>query len=343
MRHIIRYRAFAVVATALALVVGLSVPALATQVSPGNSSYDRPGITTFPSGPSGGYDIAWAGTDANGEINVATLNSSDAVTSKYTDTSSSTYYGTGAAIAYALVNNEFDNSLVAWTDLNATVHIAAYTGAGLACESTGFGSSYDTPYLTETADGTIYVTTVDGSGGMHITEVTGVGCITETGFAGSGTIVPGSSVTISGNSTYVGPTLLDLNLSGTPDLWLVWAGTNSAHNINIAKFTPGSGTLGTKYTESSHSTITDFGGTNADANGTAFFTYCGTNHVTYGQFFDSTGPGTEETLGSDKCDVYTSSGGYTNGGIDVTYNTNTNNLDYLFANTSYKLTLDSFA
>lgn len=326
-------RALAVAVTAGALVAGAVPPALATTVSPVNSSYDRPGITYLPGGD---FDVAWAGTDANGEVNVAQLGQGGNVISKLTDTSSSTFYGTGATIAFGFV----DFSLVAWTDLSEKVHVALYTGGRLACESTNFGSAADTPYLAVAADGTMYLTTADGSGVMHVTEVDNNGCVLEGGIGGSGTLAAGPSTTISGNTTYVGPTLLDLNQSGTPDLWLIWAGTNSGHNINIARFTPGSSTLGTKYVESSHSTITDFGSTNAGANGGGFFTYCGTNNIPYGQYFNGQ-VGTEQVLGGDKCGIYTNLG-YTNGGVDVTFNPSQSDYSYLFPETNQHLTLDGF-
>jgi len=328
-------RAFAVAVTAGALVAGTVTPALATTVSPVNSSYDRPGIAYLPGGD---FDIAWAGTDANGEVNVAHLGPGGNVLSKFTDTSSSTFYGTGATITFGFV--DFD--LVAWTDLSEKVHVALYTGGGLACESTNFGSSADTPYLTVAADGTMYLTTVDGGGAMHVTEVDNNGCVLEGGIGGAGTLAAGPSTAVAGNTTYVGPSLVDLNESGSPDLWLVWAGTNSSHSINIARFTPGDSTLGTKYVESSYSTITDFGATNAGSNGHAFFTYCGTNNVPYGLPFNGGNPaGGEKSLGSDKCDIYTNLG-YTNGGVDVTYNPSQSDYSYLFPATSYHLTLDSF-
>jgi hypothetical protein len=316
----------------LALVAVTAAPAMATTVNPVNSSYDRPGITSLPGG---NFDIAWAGTDANGEVNVALLGPGGNVISKFTDTSSSTFPGTGAAIGNAFG----DFVLVAWTDLSGTVHVALPLGNGLACESTGFGSSVDTPYLTLAADGTAYLTTVDSSGAMHVTEVDDNGCINEGGFGGSGTLEAGPSTTVSGNTTYVGPTLVDLNGSGTPDLWLIWAGTNSSHSINIAHFTPGDSTLGTKYVESTHSTLTDMGATTGGTNGSAFFTYCGTNNVPYGQSFNGSGPGTQQALGSDKCGIY-SNDGYTNGGVDVTYDPSQSNYAYLFPKTNYQLVLD---
>lgn len=342
-KHSRVWRRAGIPAAALALTLGLAAPALATVVSPVNTSYDRPGITLPFGGHAGGnYDVAWAGTDANGEINAAQVTPGGSILSgtKWTDRSSSTYQGTGAAISF---DTTLDFSLIAWTDLNTTVHVALDSGGGAACDSTGFGSSVDTPYLTEAANGIMYLTTVAPGGAMHVTEVDNNGCVREGGLGGPGTLSAGPSTTISGNTSYDGPTLVDLSSSGTPDLWLAWAGTNSAHNINIAKFTPGNSTLGRKYTETSHSTITDMGSTTY-LDGGAFFTYCGTNNVVYGQyFFESTGPQSEIALGSDRCAIYTNRAGYVNGGVDVTFDSVNYHFDYMFASKpSQDLIIDTY-
>jgi hypothetical protein len=272
----------AILLAAPGLALALAAPASAATVSPVNTTYDRPGITLVPGG---NFEITWAGTDASGKINGALVNTSGGVINgtKWTDNNSATYQGTGAAIAFDL---SLDFSLIAWTDLNKVVHVAL-DNTGVACESTGFGSSVDTPYLTVAADGTLYLTTVDANGVMHVTAVGNNGCVNEGFIGGPGTLSAGPSTTVAGNTSYNGPTLVDLKGSGSPDLWLIWAGTHSAHNINIAKFTPGNSNLGTKYVETNHATITDMGSTTftANAQGAAFFTYCGTNNVVYGQWF----------------------------------------------------------
>lgn len=325
-------RGLTVATAALGLTLAVATPAPAATVSPVNTSYDRPGITLPFGGQAGGnYDIAWAGTDPNGEINAAQVTPSGTILSgtKWTDRSSSTFQGTGAAISF---DTALDFSLIAWTDLNTTVHVALDGGGGPACESTGFGSSVDTPYLTEAANGTMYLTTVASGGVMHVTEVDNSGCVKQGGLGGPGTLTAGPSTAIAGNTSYNGPTLVDLHSSGTPDLWLAWAGTNSAHNINIAKFTPGNSSLGKKYTETTHSTTTDMGSTTYIAGG-AFFTYCGTNNVVYGQyFFENTGPQAEQALGSDRCAIYTNHAGYVNGGVDVTFDSVHSHFDYIFPN-----------
>jgi hypothetical protein len=312
--------------SALGLALAVAAPASAATVSPVNTTYDRPGITLVPGG---NFEIAWAGTDPSGKINGALVNTNGAIIpgTKWTDNNSATYQGTGAAIAF---DPGLDFSLIAWTDLSTTVHVVLDNG-GASCDSTGFGSSVDTPYLTIAADGTLYVSTVGGNGVMHVTEVDNNGCVNEGFIGGPGTLAAGPSTTVAGNTSYNGPTLVDLHGSGTPDLWLIWAGANSAHNINIARFTPGNPNLGAKYVETNHATTTDMGSTTftLDPQGAAFFTYCGTNNVVYGQWFLGTGPETEIALGG-SCNIYTNSSGFINGGVDVTYDQATSSFDYLF-------------
>lgn len=301
--------------------------ALAATVG-GNTTYDRPAITTVPGG---GYEIAWAGTDPNGEVNGAHIDTSGAIRSgtNWTVGSSSTYQGTGVAIAF---DPSLDFTLVAWTDQGTKVHVALDVGGGpgIECESTNFGSSVDTPYLTVAADGTMYLTTVGSGSVMHVTEVDDNGCLVGIG-GPPGTLSASHATTVSGNTSYDGPTLVDLNETGSPDLWLIWAGTNSAHSINIARFTPGNGSLGTKYVESNHSTTADMGSTTWY--GGAFFTYCGPDNLVHGQSFFGTGPQTELTLGG-SCAIYTNSAGYVNGGVDVTNDPAISSFVYIFPNKS---------
>jgi hypothetical protein len=330
-------RPFIVAAVALTLAVAVGGRAEAATVSPANTTFDRPAITEVPGG---NYDIAWAGTDANGKVNLATVNSGGTILSKWTDNASSTYLGTGTAIAFDIT---FDFDFVAWTDLGRTVHVAVDTGGGIACETTRFGSSVDTPYLTTAADGTLYLTTVDSANVMHVTEVDNSDCFHEGFLGGPNTLAAGPSTTIAGNTTFDGPTLVDLTGTGTPNLWLIWAGTNSAHNINIARFTPGNSNLGTKYVETNHATTTDMGATTYVKNGAsaAFFTHCGTNNVVYGQHFSGTGPQAELAIGG-SCAIYTNAG-FVNGGVDVTFNPHLSNVDYLFPSLANRdLTLNSF-
>jgi hypothetical protein len=138
----------AIPAAALGLVLGTAVAASAATVNPVNTTYDRPGITLVPGGD---FEVTWAGTDANGEVNGALLNPDGTIVSgtKWTDSSSATYQGTGTAVAF---DAGLDFSLMAWTDLGKTVHVAL-DNHGASCESTaGFGTSVDTPYLTLAAD-----------------------------------------------------------------------------------------------------------------------------------------------------------------------------------------------
>jgi hypothetical protein len=320
-----RWRAFVAAATALVLTSALASPALASTVNPVNTTFDRPAIVAV----AGEYNIAWAGTDANGKVNVATIDSGGNVLQKWTDSSSATFQGTGVALTIDQAFAHFFD-VIAWTDLGTTVHVAlSGNNFSLACESTGFGSSVDTPYLTVAADGTLYLTTVTSNGAMHVTEVDN-SCVHSNGQIG-GSFTAGPSTTVAGNTSFDGPTLLDLNsnVGFTPNLWLVWAGTNSAHSINIAKFTPGNPNLGTKFVENK-STIADMGST-TDSAGRGFFTYCGTNHAVFGQHFDGNGPESELPL-QGSCAIFTNSNGFINGGVDVTFNGSA--FAYIFPNNS---------
>lgn len=305
------------VLSALVLVGGLAAPALAAQVNPTNTSYDRPGITALTSGD---FEIAWAGSDANGSVNFAQISAGGAVVgSKYTYSGSSTFQGTGITAAFS--TPFYDRAVLAWTDVNENVHVALANVNSVICEGTGFGSSADTPYLTFDSAGNLHLTTVDSGAHIHVTDVSRGTCSITEGGSVSGVLERGGSVTIANNSAYTGAALVDLSQNGTPDLWLAFAGTNSAHNINIGHYT-GSSTLGTKYVESNHATITDMGATgftNSGGTAGAFFTYCGTNHVVYGQPFYGNGVQPELTLGG-SCSIFTNSAGYVNGGVDVAYN-----------------------
>jgi hypothetical protein len=83
------------------------------------------------------------------------------------------------------------------------------------------------------------------------------------------------------------------------------------------------------------------GSTTITTNG-AFFTYCGTNNVVYGQYFYGTGPQAQHALGG-SCAIYTSSSGYINGGVDVTYDSSLSAFRYIFPNSSNRdLTVDLY-
>lgn len=93
--------------------------------------------------------------------------------------------------------------------------------------------------------------------------------------------------------------------------------------------TPGNRSLGTKYVETSHATSTDLGSTTCIAGG-AFFTYCGTNNVVYGQDFFGNGPQGEIAIGG-SCAIYASHG-FVNGGVDVIWGSGISSFIYIFPN-----------
>ncbi len=342
-------RSAALVLFALAASIGFAAgPASAatTAISPGESSYDRPSIVNL--GPNR-EEIAWAGTDTNGEVNYAVANSSGAIQgTPTTDTSSATYPGTGVTLNYdpSTYSPALDFVVIAWTDLSAKVHVGLI-GNGIQCESTDFGYSVDTPTLAFAANSAdqsegvnLYLTTVDSGNVIHVTQVQDNNCANlDIGiYGGANTLGPGTSTAISGQTTWDGPTLLDTTPNSSPSLYLVWAGTDSAHHINIGGFNFGASSTGltSHIVEYDHETKTDFG--NSYGSLGTMFTYCGTNNVVYGQVFNGgTGEPGESSLGGN-CAIYTS-GGYVNGGVDVTYDSGTKDSThhgyvYLYPNVS---------
>lgn len=320
-------------------------------ISPGESTYDRPSIVNLYSNTE---EIAWAGTDTNGKVNYAEINSSGAIQgAPHTDSSSATYPGTGVTLNYdpSLYAPTLDFVVIAWTDLSSKVHVGLI-GNGIQCESTNFGNSVDTPTLTYAANSAdqseginLYLTTVDSGGVMHVTEVQDNSCANpDTGIhGGSNSLGPGTSTTISGQTSWDGPTLLDTTPNSSPTLYLVWAGTNSAHTLNIGGFTFGASSTGltSHIVESDHATTTDLG--NSYGSRGTMFTYCGTNNVVYGQVYNGgSGEPAEIPLGGN-CAIYTS-GSYVNGGVDVTYDGDAGGYLYLYPNvSSHGLTLGKYS
>ena len=137
----------------------------------------------------------------------------------------------------------------------------------------------------------------------------------------AGLVLDGAALAVSG---YTG-----ISGTGGERFWLVWAGTDSAHHINIAEYQPATGPDGfglarvTKSTESSHSTDNDIGADfeptpgATDDSGTVWMSYCGTNNQVYYQEFTSVSGGTEVSEGQ-SCTVTVSNGWYS-GGTDISY------------------------
>lgn len=343
MTHRIRSLVTAATALVTLLVVSTTSASAGTvgAIKPGESSYDRPSIVNIGSNLE---EIAWAGTDANGTINYAQIDSSGQIQGNPTTYGgSSTYPGTGVAInqVNSLYAPTLNHVVIAWTDLGSVVHVGVI-GNGVQCESTGFPHSIDTPYLTFAPSGSapgdgvsLYLVTVDSGNAMHVTEVQNNGCDNlDVGIIGGpGTLTAGASTTISGQTTWDGPTLLDTTPNSGPTLWLAWAGTDSAHSINIGSFTFGasSTSIGTHIVERDHQTKTDLG--NSYGSRGTLLTYCGTNNMVYGQVFNGgTTEPPEVSLGGN-CAIYTS-GGYVNGGVDITYDSGAGGYLYLYPTVS---------
>lgn len=304
---------------ALGLAVAVAAPASAATTT-SQTTYDRPSMVVA----GGAQYVSWAGSNAAGSVSIANVDdyTSD-ISNVYVDGASSTAYGTGTALGDS---STLGHVVVAWTDSSHTVHVAAYVGGGLVCESEGFGTSYDTPYLASQGwdgNGPLYLAWVDGSSKIHIAEV-GVNDCSGSG----GSLYPATSVTIASNTSWDGPALAYDESDG--GWWLTWAGTDSTHTLNFAEFVPGSSTLTNKIVETGKAADTDM---SAAFDGQYLYvTYCGTNNDIYVQWFDGSTLTQSGLSGNcySKEDVY----GYWDGGVAVDYDYSNAALYYSYPNES---------
>jgi hypothetical protein len=316
----------------------------------GNTSCNRPSTVEV-----GGAEYeTWADTSAAGAVHVAELGSS----ATWSDPNgSNTYYGSGPTIAAHRISATQTVIVVAWADTQGYLHLAELGAKGqLACEilfydlnswpsnfpPTQFADA--TPYLTSEGDdgyGNLYLTWADADyNELHVSQIyvpstcsgdsfgviSNVNIDTETSF--DGPAFDGPALTVSGYGT------------GSEDYWLMWAGTDSAHHLNIAEYNTSWGQV-SKHTETDHSTVTDMGAAYATAYKQIWMSYCGTNGVAYYQEFTTTDGGSEQHVSGTSCSVtqYTTGGiTYYSGGVGVGYEYSDQFLLLTWANSSEALT-----
>jgi hypothetical protein len=306
----------------------LAVPAQASVPAPstGIYSYNRP--STVEAG--GAEYIAWADKATAGLLHIGTVNSDGSVTDQYYYNSGGMWPGTGPTIA--AVNGS--GLVVAWVAGDGEIKLAEVVNGEFECLTTPNTtanedgtpqalSHYTVDLTTEGDDGTgqLYMTWADTSGGIYITSITpppssacsGVPAGPEWGVIWS---------TDTGQTAWSGPALAISHYGASNEhFWLVWAGTNSTHSLNIEEFAPGLVLAElSKGSEPTHSTNVDMGAAYDTATGYAWMSYCGTNDVVYYQEFTGTAGGTETTDGG-QCDVYPSNTGtgWLYGGVGVGY------------------------
>lgn len=298
-----------VVTTAILTITG-ATSARADTATTNIHTYNRPSIVEL-----GAADyMAWADTSANGDVQVTKLNSDHTQGATWTQ-SSITHLGTGPTIAAAN-----GHVVVAWTDDTGTIHLAETTGGtggGFQCETYFNFNSIYTPYLTSEGDdgtGKLYLTWVDSAAEMHVDEIDtpspGQGCQFSVAY---------NDLITSADSTWVGPAMAVSGYgTGSEKFWLMWAGTDSTHHLNIATYDQ-NWTRINKSTESTHATTTDIGAAFNTADGQLAMSYCGSypNYGVYYQDFSSVTGGTEQhEPGSCDTRVYD---GYYSGGVGTWY------------------------
>jgi surface antigen len=319
-------------AALIALMFTAGVAHATTSARIGQSTENRP--STVEAG--GAEYMAWAGTDSNGEVNVAKLNSGMTGLSAgpWTYSGSSTDIGAGPTLTDT-TGGEGNTSflVVAYTNASGQVWVDAVnpsdsSNSGYECQ-TQVGLSPDTGYL--------YLAYVNSSQNDEIT----VERLNPSQCNGtSGSIPVASSYTITSDTSWSGPALIADGFNGTDGsatLYLAWAGNNSAHNLNIAKYSYGATSFSSKTTESSHSTTTDIGGAYDTATGQNWISYCGsgTSNYVYYQSFTGSAGGTEQSMGT-TCDVAVYNG-YYSGGVGVGYDYSSKATWLSYADTSYNI------
>ena len=332
-RSVLRLAVLAALGLAAALLAG---PAQAA-TDLGRYTYNLPSTTE-----AGGAEyLAYAATDAAGEVHVVQYDTSLNEKASWYYSTSSTFVGSGPSIAS--VNGQA--VVVAWADGGTGhIYIAYVTGNGFACVTdlygwlqdsvtgTPAGISHDTPFLaSEGADGAgdLLLGWVDAATShLHLSIIeapTAANCGSIDGFE----VASGTTVNLTSDTSWDGPALAVSGYGGSEKVWLMWAGNDSGHHLNIAAYTPTFGAYGktftraSKITESNHSTLTDAGGAFNSNTGQVWLTYCGTNNTAYYQEFSPSGSGggSEFSTGS-SCNIDTyKTGGitYYNGGVGASY------------------------
>ncbi len=327
----IKSRLFPAVVIGAAVAAGalLAGPAQASTPAPstGIYSYNRPSTVEW-----GGQEyIAWADKNTPGRIHIGVVDSNDSVSDAFYYDTGGLWAGTGPTIA--AVNGS--GLIVAWVAGNGYIHLQEVVNGFFECDTipdtqlnedgtSAPLSHYTVDLTTEGDDGTgqLYMTWADTSGGVYITSVTPPSSNTCAGVA-TGPEWDVGFTTNTGQAAWSGPALTVSHYGASNEhYWLVWAGTNSSHSLNIEEFAPGSLYLTelSKGTESTHSTNVDMGAAYDTATGYAWMSYCGTNDVVYYQEFTGTGGGPETTDGG-QCDVSpgNTSTGYLSGGVGAGY------------------------
>jgi hypothetical protein len=335
------------VAAVLALAGGLAAPA---QAAVGTSvyTYNRPSTVEL----GGAEYMGWADQSSSGQVHVAKMNGSGGQSASWTE-SSSTYLATGPTIAGS--NGEL---AVAWTDSEGTLRLAETTGGGgggFKCETIVNQYLFDndgvyslpnsfyavaTPYLTSEGDdgsGRLYLTWVSDNGSyLHVTQFDAPGP------SGCGSGFTAVSNTNFSDTSWDGPAMVVSGYGTSSEhYWLMWAGTDSGHHLNIAEYDTSWNRL-SKNTESSHATLTDMGGGYLTSGKTIWMSYCGTNNDVYYQEFTTTsgGPETQVPFGV-TCDV-NQYNGYYSGGVGVSYEYSTGLMLLSWADaTSYQVEQDT--
>jgi hypothetical protein len=295
--------AAAAVAASVSL-VGFAPSALAESTSA--TTYNRPSMTEV----GGAEYLAWADKSANGAVHVAKLDSGGGINVQWTDPNTATYYGTGPTIA-----SVGGVVVVAWTNLSDH-HLwvgvpqgsGGANGSGAFCEEDltnaidesigvaqgfsypGDASSDATPYLTSEGDdgsGSLFLTWVDDAGNnMHVTRL-----VPTSGGCGNWDLI--SNENIPTETSWDGPAMVVSGYGGTEHYWLMWAGNDSNHELNIAEYDTSWNRVGSKGTETTHATKTDMGGAFLTGSSSVFMSYCGTNGDVYYQEFSSPSGGPE--------------------------------------------------
>lgn len=319
-------RSFAVLPLALLAPIGAMQAAAAPAYTATCTStsalctYNRPATVGVPGGA---VYLAWADVGSAGAIHVALLKDRSAqdgtaTAGSWTDPKSTTFYGTSPSVQ--LGNGAI---IVAWSNLNGQVTLAEPDSAGGLCETRPGVTSYQTPFLTTEGAygaGSSYLTWVASDGTMHIDKLS-IPTLSQCNAGGSFAISEVAHITT--DTSWDGPALAISGYgSGSEDYWLMWAGTDSGHHLNVAEYSSSWNRLG-KTTEPAHSTLTDMGG--MSTSNEVWMTYCGTNNLVYYQAWQAgSGTGGAGRVGrfnsGSRCSVTTfTTGGntYYSGGVDI--------------------------